>query len=66
MLGKVHWFDSQKGYGFIIGEDKKSYFLHFKEIKVDGFKVALEGDNVEFEIETTPKGLKAKDVVIVS
>ena len=32
MLGKVKWFSAEKGYGFIRGEDGKSYFIHSSKL----------------------------------
>lgn len=63
MKGTVKWFNSGKGFGFITGEDGKDVFVHFSEIKGDGFKSLNDGDNVEFEVEMGDKGAKAKGVV---
>ena len=41
MTGKVKWFDSKKGYGFITGENGKEIFVHFSGIVTDGFKLSL-------------------------
>ena len=65
MKGKVKWFNSGKGFGFITTEEGKDIFVHFSSIKGDGFKSLNEGDNVEFEVTTDQKGSKAKDVVKV-
>lgn len=51
MQGQVKWFNTQKGYGFIIGEDEKDYFVHYSQIQMKGFKVLSEGDIVSFEVE---------------
>lgn len=51
MQGQVKWFDAQKGYGFIIGEDEKDYFVHYTQIQMEGFKTLSEGDIVSFEVE---------------
>ena len=48
MTGKVKWFDSKKGYGFITGENGKEIFVHFSGIVTDGFKSLNEGQAVEF------------------
>ena len=64
--GTVKWFDSKKGYGFISesesNDDDKDYFVHFSEIKSDGFKTLNEGQKVSFEIGESTKGLVATNV----
>lgn len=59
--GKVKWFNEQKGFGFISSDDK-DFFVHYKEIQTDGFKVLREGDEVDFVAGTTPKGAVARAV----
>ncbi len=56
MTGKVKWFDSKKGYGFITGENGKEIFVHFSGIVTDGFKSLNEGQAVEFEVGSGAKG----------
>lgn len=63
--GKVKWFSSERGYGFIAGEDGNDIFVHYKSINSSGYKTLNEGDTVEFEVEMGQKGLQAKDVTIV-
>ena len=65
MTGKVKWFDSKKGYGFIISEDGKEIFVHFSGIVKEGFKALNEGQKVEFEIGQGAKGEQAVNVTIV-
>ncbi len=60
--GKVKWFNSKKGYGFIEMEDGKDIFVHFKAIQGHGFKTLDEGEEVEFEIRQGPKGDQAENV----
>ncbi|MDZ7725607.1 MAG: cold-shock protein [candidate division KSB1 bacterium] len=60
--GTVKWFNSSKGYGFISREEGDDVFVHYKAIESDGFKTLDEGDQVEFEVEESPKGLQAKNV----
>ncbi len=60
--GKVKWFNSAKGYGFISREAGEDVFVHFKAIVGDGFKSLEEGDPVQFEVERGPKGLQATNV----
>ena len=60
--GKVKWFNTQKGYGFIVSdEDNKEIFVHFKDIE-GGANSIRENDKVEFDIEEGPKGLQASNV----
>ncbi|HUU01368.1 MAG TPA: cold-shock protein [Myxococcota bacterium] len=63
--GKVKWFNNSKGYGFIEQEDGDDVFVHFSAIRTEGFKTLNEGDAVEFDVTEGPKGLQAKDVMIV-
>lgn len=61
--GKVKWFNAKKGYGFISADSGEDVFVHFSEIQSDGYKTLDEGQAVEFEVENSDKGLKAKKVV---
>ena len=64
--GKVKWFDSKKGYGFVSNEsDDKDYFVHFSEIQGDNFKTLTEGQKITFEIGEGAKGVVAKNVIAV-
>jgi len=63
--GKVKWFNSKKGFGFITPESGDDVFVHFSEIQADGFRNLEEGDSVEFEVENDQRGPKAKKVVKV-
>jgi CspA family cold shock protein len=58
--GKVKWFSTEKGFGFIQPDDgSEDVFVHHSE--VDG-KDPRDGDEVQFEVEETPKGLSARNV----
>lgn len=63
--GKVKWFDSKKGYGFILPEDgTDDIFVHFSSIKSDEeFKTLKEGMTVQFEVAEGKKGKQAVNVV---
>ena len=63
--GKVKWFNGSKGYGFIAQDQGGDVFVHFSAIQGDGFKTLDEGQEVEFEVVTGPKGLQAANVVKV-
>jgi len=61
--GTVKWFNSSKGYGFIVPEDgSDDVFVHYSNIEADGFKSLDEGQKVEFETAEGPKGLQATNV----
>ena len=60
--GKVKWFNAEKGFGFIEGEDGKDVFVHFSAITMDGYKTLDEGVAVEFDVIEGAKGPQAVDV----
>lgn len=63
LKGKVKWFDSKKGYGFITREDGQGdVFVHWSEVKSEGFKTLVQGEEVEFSLKEDPKGVKAVEV----
>ena len=62
MKGKVKWFDSAKGYGFIQTEEGNDVFVHYTGIERDGFRVLEEGQEVEFEISEGKRGPQATNV----
>ena len=62
--GTVKWFNPEKGYGFISQNDGEDLFVHFSEIKMDGFKTLDEGAAVSFDVTTGQNGkLQASNVV---
>lgn len=60
--GKVKWFSNQKGYGFITPEEGEDVFVHHSAIQGDGYKTLEEGQEVDFEVTTGPKGDQATNV----
>ncbi|MBO5893377.1 MAG: cold-shock protein [Alistipes sp.] len=65
MKGKVKWFDSKKGYGFILNEEGGEIFVHYTGIIAEGFKALTEGQNVEFEVDNNEKGVQAINVTVL-
>ena len=62
--GIVKWFNARKGYGFIGPDDGgDDVFVHFSAIQGDGFLKLEEGQQVEFTIEESPRGVQAAEVV---
>lgn len=62
LTGTVKWFDSKKGFGFIVNADGKDVFVHFSSIEGDGFRALKDGESVEYEPTEGNKGLMAKNV----
>lgn len=60
--GKVKWFNSQKGYGFITTDEGEDVFVHYSAIGGSGFRTLEEGQRVAFEVQNGPKGLQASGV----
>jgi CspA family cold shock protein len=63
--GTVKWFNNAKGYGFIQAEEGgEDVFVHHTAIVAEGFRTLNQGDKVNFELVTGPKGLQARNVLL--
>jgi CspA family cold shock protein len=60
--GTVKWFNASKGFGFIQRQSGQDVFVHFSAIQGDGYKSLSDGQAVEFEVVSGPKGPQAANV----
>lgn len=65
MIGRVKWFNNEKGYGFIEYKAEEDIFVHYSAIEQDGYKTLSEGQLVEFDLVDTDKGFQAHNVKLV-
>ncbi len=65
MKGTVKWFNAEKGFGFITGEDGKDVFAHFSQIQKNGYKTLEENERVTFDLEENQRGLHASNIKTV-
>ena len=63
--GTVKWFDPKKGFGFVVNEDGVDVFVHYTNIECEGFRCLKSGQEVEYEEDSSRKGLQGKQVQIV-
>ena len=60
--GTVKWFNAEKGYGFITGEDGNDVCVHFSAINCEGFKTLEEGQAVTYDLTEGARGMQAANV----
>ena len=60
--GPVKWFDTKKGFGFIVSEEGEDVFVHFSSIEGDGFRALKDGEIVDYDLVRGDKGLSAQKV----
>lgn len=65
MIGRVKWFNNEKGYGFIEYKENEDIFVHYSAIEAEGYKSLSEGQLVEFKLVETSKGFQALNVRLV-
>ena len=65
MTGKVKWFNSKKGYGFITNENGEDVFVHYFGINMEGYRTLADGANVTYELVETERGIAAINVVVI-
>lgn len=63
ITGVVKFFNSAKGFGFIVRDDKKpDVFVHHSAINVNGFRSLSEGQKVRFDTQESDRGPRAMNV----
>ena len=65
MVGKVKWFNSKKGYGFITNKNGEDVFVHYSGINMEGFKTLKDGADVIYKLVETERGIAATNVVAI-
>lgn len=65
MRGVVKKWDDSKGYGFIVDEKGRIYFVHYTALEMVGFRTLQLGAKVEFDAYETSSGMEAKSVVVI-
>lgn len=63
--GIVKWFAAEKGFGFIQRPGAPDVFVHYSQIEVGGFKTLVEGQRVNFQVKSGPRGEYAEGVRLV-
>ena len=62
-LGKVKWFNAQKGYGFITDDkSEKDVFLHVSALEKSKLRILRENQRIQFEIKEEKGKLKATNL----
>lgn len=63
--GTVKWFNTTKGYGFIVRDQGGDIFVHYSAIQGQGYRSLDEGQRVEFTVAKGQKGPQAQDVKLI-
>lgn len=62
--GEVKWFNPNKGFGFILADDGREVFVHFRAVDNGGRRSLQQGVKVSFTVRTTERGEQAEQVFI--
>lgn len=63
--GEVKWFNTNKGYGFIMRENGDDVFVHFRAVRGSTPRMLTEGQIVRYYVTQNERGLQADDVSII-
>lgn len=59
---RVKWFDTRRGFGFIVSPEGNDIFVHYSTIRQEGFRTLEDGEEVEYIAEYGDKGWYALEV----
>ena len=65
MIGKVKWFNAERGYGFIATGEGKDIFVHYTAIDAKGFRCLEPGQAVQYEVVSSGNRREARHVIIL-
>ena len=65
VVGFVKWFNTAKGYGFILSPEDEDVFVHYRAIQAEGFKNLTDGQEVSYLQVKSEKGWQAAEVEIL-
>ena len=62
--GEVKWFNPTKGFGFLLGQDGREVFVHFRAVQNGGRRSLRQGQTVRFTTRDSERGEQADKVYI--
>lgn len=65
LQGEVKWFNPNKGYGFILTDDGREIFVHFRAVRNGDRRTLRQGQKVRFGLRQSERGEQADDVRIL-
>ena len=65
--GTVKWFNSQKGFGFIVPDaGGKDVFVHISEVEKAGLRTLNEGQKIEYELQENRGRTAAANLKVIA
>lgn len=66
MNGLVKWFNDKIVFGFIEYKEGIDVFVHYSQVKKEGYKSLKQGNYVSFDLIETGKGLQALNFCVIN
>jgi CspA family cold shock protein len=63
--GTAKWFNSEQAHGFMSRPSGEDVFVHHSALSITGPRSLDEGESIEFGVVKEPKGLQARNVVVL-